>query len=197
MNKQIIVIIVVLAVGAILFTSGLSFDKGVVINSSERDLSFSLPSFSLPTLNLILIPNSPVAREAWTVFQNYLEFARTHNLAGIRSLSHQISATCNDPSKATECFALMDSVYAFASGYTLNEFRHVLSDERQIIMFTDGPTVAILYFTRAETNTIKVLGMRFCFEDEATVGSCVETDSVKLDENGNGWWDSVESFFID
>ncbi len=139
--------------------------------------------------------SDPTKREAWTTFERYIEFARTHNLAGIKSLSHQISATCGDSSREEECFALMDSVYAFASTFKLSDFKHVLLDERQIIMYTDAPTVAILYFTRDEAGALKVLGIRFCFEDETVEEKCVETDSIKEDEDGDGWWDSVESLF--
>lgn len=162
-------------------------------NTWKRDVAHYFPSAFLPSLT---VPGNEVilSAEAWAVFQNYLQFAKTHDLSGIRSLSHQISATCNDPAKEKECFALMDSVYSFASSYKLNDFNHIQADEHQIIMYTDGPTVAILYFTR-NGDAIKVLGMRFCFEDENTIGTCVKTDSIKNDSNGNGWWDSVESLF--
>ena len=133
--------------------------------------------------------------EAWQVFQNYLEFARTHDLIGIESLSHQISATCFDPSREKECLALMDNVYAIGSSLKASDFTNVQEDKRQIIMFTDGPVVTTLYFTRKENGTLKVLGMRFCFEDETVSDSCVETNPVKRDQDNNGWWDSVESLF--
>ncbi|MDZ4205875.1 MAG: hypothetical protein U1C12_01550, partial [Patescibacteria group bacterium] len=133
--------------------------------------------------------------EVWIIFQNYLEFARTHNLAGIKNLSHQISATCSDSAKEAECFALMDSVYAIASTFEPSEFKNIQSDERQIIMSTDGPMVAILYFTKDKTGAIKVLGLRFCFEDETVQEKCVEPTSIKNDADSNGWWDSVESLF--
>lgn len=145
--------------------------------------------------NLVSESPSNASNEAWTTLQNYLEFARTRNLPGIRSLSHQVSATCNDPSREKECFALMDSVYAFASQLKLSEFKHIQMDERQIIMFTDGPTVAILYFTKDIDGTSKVLGLRFCLEDETVQERCIETGSIRHDEDGDGWWDSVESLF--
>ena len=149
---------------------------------------------SLISTNLLHPQQNNLEHDAWTTFQNYLEFARTHDLPGLRNLSHQISATCNDPAKENDCFALMDSVYSFAGNLKLGEFKHIQSDERQIIMYTDGPMVAMLYFTRNK-NDIKVLGMKFCFEDETTIGTCVKTDAIKRDLNGNGWWDSVESLF--
>lgn len=161
----------------------------------SHDPLLPLPSFSLPSLAVFPTNDATILTEAWKVFANYLEFARVHDLIGITKLSHQISTTCLDPSKKTECFALMDSVYAFANYFEPSQFKNVISDEHQIVMFTDGPTVAILYFTRDETKAIKVLGMRFCFEDETVQERCVEADSVKEDKNKNGWWDSVESLF--
>ncbi|MBI2673822.1 MAG: hypothetical protein HYX23_00900 [Candidatus Zambryskibacteria bacterium] len=183
-SKQIAVVLAILAAGSILFVG-------------NRDISSYFPSFSFSLPSLEISRNSTDATlsvEAWNIFQNYLKFAKNHDLIGIRSLSHQISATCNDPAKENDCFALMDSVYSFASPLKLSDFNHIQSDERQIVMYTDGPTVATLYFTRNADDT-KVLGMRFCFEDETTIGTCVMIDSLKQDSNNNGWWDSVESLF--
>ena len=145
-------------------------------------------------MNFFFIPD-PLNLKAWQVFENYLKFAKTHDLAGLRNLSYQISPTCNDHTKEQECNALMDSVYFFASNFKISDFTHFMSDERQIVMYTDGPTVAILFFTRDEAGTPKVLGMRFCFEDETVVGTCVDINLFKRDLNGNGWWDNVESLF--
>jgi len=139
--------------------------------------------------------SDPTKREAWTTFEQYLEFAKTHDMAGIRSLSHQISETCRDISREAECFVLMDSVYNIAGGFKLSDFKHIQADERQIIMYTDGPTVVILFFTRDQSGTPKVLGMRLCLEDKTSLGSCVENDPDKRDLDHNGWWDSVETLF--
>ncbi len=194
-NKQTAVILAIFVVGTILFANNYTFEIGKPAPS--RGSSIVLPSFSLPSFKILPANDAAVTAEAWMVFEKYLEFAKNHDLPGLRSLSHQISATCNDPAKENDCFALMDSVYSFAGNLKLSEFKHIQSDERQIIMYTDGPAVAMLYFTRNKNdiNDIKVLGMRFCFEDEQTVGTCVKTDSIKHDVNGNGWWDSVESLF--
>ena len=145
-------------------------------------------------VNFFSVPN-PLKSEAWQVFENYLAFAKAHDMAGIRTLSYQISATCNDPAKERECLTLMDNVYLFASDLKLSDFTHFAADERQIVLYTDGPTVAILFFTRDEIGTPKVLGMKFCFEDEATAGTCVKTDQSERDLDGDGWWDNVESLF--
>ena len=184
MNKQAGVLIPLLAISVVFLLGYKGFGWENSLKGTE--IANILTTFSTTNSD---------KREAWTTFQNYLEFARTHNLSGIRSLSHQISATCGDQSREEECFALMDSIYAFTSTFTLSDFKHIQSDEKQAIMYTDGPTVVILYFTKDESGSLKVLGMRFCFEAETSPNSCVETDPVKRDQDGNGWWDDVESLF--
>ncbi len=185
MRKQNVVLIPLLAISVILTLGYKGFGWENTLRGSEV----------ASILNQFNIYHSPEENQTWRVFQDYLAFAKVHNLVGVKSLSHQISLTCSDPSRETECFALMDSVYAFASGYKLSDFKHILSDERQIVMYTDEPVVVILYFVKDSNGTLKVLGMRFCFEDERTINTCVETDPNKRDLDGNGWWDKVESLF--
>ncbi|MDO8590240.1 MAG: hypothetical protein Q7R69_03130 [bacterium] len=193
MKGRIIVIIAVCAAGIIFFIS--TYPSKTVRSFPNPDLPLVSPVLSAPPID-ILSGNDPLlATRAWMTFQNYLEFARTHNLPGIKSLSHQISDTCNDPVKEQRCFALMDSVYIMASKLKMDEFKHIQADRRQIMMFTDGPIVAILYFTRDESLTPKMLGLRFCFEETTTPGRCVEADPKLRDQDGNGWWDNVESLF--
>ena len=199
MNKQAGVLIPLLAISVVFLLGYKGFGWENSLKGTE--IANILTTFSTTNSD---------KREALTIFQNYLEFARTHNLSGIRSLSHQISTTCGDQSREEECFALMDSVYAFTSTFKLSDFKHIQSDEKQAIMYTDGPTVVILYFTKDESGSLKVLGMRFCFEaptreavgvptesvgNETPAKPCVETDPVKRDLDGNGWWDDVESLF--
>jgi len=192
MSKQSGILISLLAISVVFLLGYRGFGWE---NSFKGDKEVTSITTTLGISDLPRHEQGELEREAWQVFQNYLEFARTHNLAGIRSLSHQISSACSDPSKEGECFALMDSVYAIASPLKLSEFKYVQVDKRQIIMYTDAPTVAILYFTKDDTGATKMLGLRFCFEDKSALGSCVKTDSVKEDKDGDGWWDSVESLF--
>ena len=193
MRKEVIVIIALLAAGFIFVTGTRNFQMD---NSrASNDSSVSFPSFSFPYLERPQPPSAALANEAWQTFQSYLEFAKTHNLAGVRSLSPQISPACSDPIREEECFALMDSVYSIAGELEPSIFKYIQGDERQAVMYTDGQTVLILYFTRAEDKTLKVLGLRFCLEDETSEEKCVETDSLSNDEDGDGWWNTVESLF--
>ena len=166
---------------------------------SRLPLSFSAPSLVLPTLSL---ESSPVGAEAWATFQDYLEFAKKHDLEGIKSLSHQISPACSDPARLEECNGLMDSVYTFASMLNQGDFKNVYSDERQIVMTTDYVSAGegldyvqvVLFFTK-NTDEIKVLGMRFCYASDVNSESCIETNPSKRDLDQNGWWDQVEALF--
>jgi len=182
MGKETPVLIPLLAIGVVLLLGYEGF--GWKKDFNDDKIASILEYFDV---------GDPVKKEAWRLFENYLEFARTHNLVDLRSLSHQISATCNDPAKEVECFTLMDSVYTFGSYLKASDFTNIESDNRQTIMYTDGPSVSILYFTRDEAGVLKILGLRFCFEDAP--GDCVETDPDKRDLDGNGWWDEVESLF--
>lgn len=192
-NKQIIAIIAIFAAGTILFASNRIFEIAEPTTPS-RGSSFSIPLFSLPFLKILPANDAVMSAEAWIVFENYLEFARVHNLNGVKSLSYQMSATCQDPAREAECFALMDSVYAFGSALKKEDFIHVVYDDRQIIAFTDAPAVSILYFVRDGKGVLKILGLRFCFENENTPGSCAR-NMARDDTDGDGWWDSVESLF--
>jgi hypothetical protein len=168
-------------------------------NASSTGLNFPLiPStLSFPTLDA-----TPVGMEAWSVWQRYLSATNSHDLETVRSFSHQLSPTCADPDKKTECDELMDSAYFFGSGFKQADFTNVVYDDKQIILSTnyltiegvDDPTKIVIYFTRTNTGP-KVLGMRFCFGEESEEGQCVQTDREKRDQDRDGWWDDVEELF--
>lgn len=146
-------------------------------------------------LGISFSANDKIKLESWNVFQKYIKLAKAHDIEGLRALSHQISDTCNDNSKRAECNNLMDNVYTLSSSFELSDFKHIETDDKQIVLYTDGPTVVTLFFTREDRRNIKVLGMRFCFEDPETKRPCVDAGALRLDSDGNGWWDEVESLF--
>ena len=187
MTKYIGFIVLILAI--VLLAIGSSYKK-----VREGRVTNPLSNLSFPGFEITNPENAITGARAWATWQNYLEFAKNHDLKGIRESSHQISDTCNDPSKETECFAMMDNVYAIGSELESSAFKYIQADEKQIILFTDRPVVTSLYFTRTEDGTPKLLGLRFCSEQEGDT-PCIETDPEKKDLNDNGWWDSVESFF--
>ena len=152
-----------------------------------------------------LAQSSSVGTLAWDTLEQYLEVAKAHDLPKVKSLSHQLSPTCQDPVREAECFNLMDSVYGFGSTFKESDFTQVFADEKQIVMMTEyaeNPEVGqqavqiVLFFTRDPDGTPKVLSMRFCFKEPGTAPSnCVETDPKSRDLDNNGWWDSVEALF--
>ena len=88
----------------------------------------------------------------------------------------------------------MDNVYNIASYIEASNFNHMIADKKQIMLYTDGPAVAMLYFT-LDTGVPKVLTLRFCMEAPEIPQPCIDETKVKVDANGNGWWDSVEALF--
>lgn len=192
-KKEIIVIIALVAAGFIFVTGDRNFQ--IDRSAKTNDVTISLPSFEFPSLDIQGPDDTQIANEAWNTLQKYLGFAVNHDLAGIRSLSHQISPTCEDLTKQQECFALMDNVYAIANDLEQESFKYIQRDARQVVMYTDGPVVLILYFTQADDKVLKILGLRACIESETSEDKCVKPETLKSDTNSNGWWDSVESLF--
>ncbi|MDO8565494.1 MAG: hypothetical protein Q7R67_02655 [bacterium] len=168
-------------------------------------LSSLSSSLNVQALDVSAPENSSVRNIAWDTWEKYLEAAKNHDLATVKSLSHQMSATCQDPAQEAECFYLMNSVYSFGSTFKRNDFTRIFADERQIVMMTDyemSPEVGtqsiqvVLFFTKTPDGTPKVLGMRFCFKGPDNANSnCIETDPAKRDLDKNGWWDAVEALF--
>lgn len=192
-NKNIIVIVALFGAGAILFSGNYL----IMLNQSRE--ARELPKFSFPTVSLSAIKISPgsdtlVSTEAWKTFGDYLEYARTGNIEGVKSLSHQVSSVCSDPTRENECLSAMENVYAIASEFEAADFKNVMFDDKQILLYTDGPERIILYFTRTNTGAPRVLGIQFCLEFEGA-HKCVETDPSLRDTDGNDWWDRVEALF--
>ena len=180
----------------------------VVILFFGKDLSPSAPIPSLPRFSISKFSSieeeSPVKASAWSVFEQYREFARLHDLEGVRSLSYQISDACEDAEKHEECDALMTSVYLFTESWQRSEFTEIAYDDKQVVLSTDyldyqdgtPPTKTVIFFTRAESGEPRLLGIKFCFgEEDRFTGQCVNTDPATRDTDENGWWDDVEARF--
>ena len=189
-------IAVIAGLTVVIWAFGANLDISATKGPLSPSLSLLLPSFSIPSLKVPNLGNAPAGAAAWNVWEEYLEAARDHDLARVKALSHKISPTCADPALEAECFTLMDSVYFFASGLTAAEFRHVEADARQIIMYTDGPEVKLFYFTRDQNGSPLVLGLRFCDDTNAPEGgTCADLNVDTGDDDTDGWWNSIESFF--
>jgi hypothetical protein len=113
------------------------------------------------------ITNLSIRDRAWNVLTSYLDRARNHDIAGVKALSHEQSATCADAKLQKECFALMDNVFEISKEMKKENFVNVWQDKNQIILSTelekvkvedlDGYERGYAYFTVDEDNNIKVL----------------------------------------
>lgn len=207
MNKKIGVIIPLLSISAVfvLGYNGFGWKEQFFNKKTDTTIAPITPLIDVSAISNIpvdalnthqTVSNTPRSA-AWQVFQDYLSFAHTHNLPGIKSLSYQMSATCLDQAKEKECFSLMDGVYSIGSSFKAEDFKNVLFDERQLILFTDVKDQArtALYFVKDESGALKILGLRFCLQEEGEPDTCVAVDEKERDKDGNGWWDNVESLF--
>lgn len=200
-KQHIAVAVALVVVGFAFFPSLFQMIEDPGNSSTPRPLSLELPN---PFLSLPDFSNQNVADEAWATFEDYLDAARAHDLARLRSISHQISPACADPARIEECYGLMDSVVFFSEGLKQSDFTNSASDARQTVLSTnymaiegaEAPIKAVLYFTRGSSGEHKMLGLRFCFGDKDNEkDSCVETRESERDRDGNGWWDDVEALF--
>jgi len=199
MNKRNIAVIVALVVVLVVVLMTVSGGK---LSSSKQDGLFS----GLGVSGGATIPNltdSFNTTAAWGVFQEYLKFAKAHDIEGLKSLTYQLSDTCANPDKRAECLVLVDSVYSIASDFKLEDFKNVFYDDKQIILTTDymrlyddaDDTKVVLYFVRSTEGEPKVLGIRFCYGKESAQNECVITDPARRDADKDGWWDDIEALF--
>lgn len=189
---------ILIAVGVILVVLTLVF--GLKINKAKAPIGAEEVSVATTTVITASSGTPPEAvattkseikttlsHTTWTVFQNYLTFAKAHNLDGIKSLSHQLSPTCADATKTKDCNTLMDSAYSFGKDMKEKDFVVIWSDSKQIILSTDfkrqeiGTTTAtytrgVIYFTRDSKDNIKVL--TFNPED----GIAINRDKIAPDQ---------------
>lgn len=115
-----------------------------------------------------------VKQLTWTAFQSYLSFLKAHNITGLKSVSAQNSDTCNNPTKTTECYALMDGAYGVGNQFKQADFTHILFDSKQIILSTNfsiqqsdlarGLEREVIYFTRDSSGAPKILTYTTPFE---------------------------------
>lgn len=206
MNKSIGIIVALAVVGGAIL---MSLGSGVTSNPqtgglSMPNLNFAPFSLSLPNLNSLPMGNN-VGKESFDVFKRYLAYAGENNIEGVRSLSHQTSPACSDTTRREECEVLMSNLHNLSQVFHEDDFKHIVYDDRQVVMFTDFMSLQdrgmgrelvriVLFFTRTEEGESRVLGIKFCLEG-ATPEDCFQTDPEKRDLDGNGWWDQVEAQF--
>lgn len=74
---------------------------------------------------------------AWDLFQKYLLANKEHDLNGVKSMVYKMSPVCEQTASTTECFARMDSAYAYGSGFKKEDFIYFWHDDKQMIFASD------------------------------------------------------------
>lgn len=171
-----------------------SFYNPAIKNGSLSNLSSLLPSFSGLSLRLPGIGGVSSAASAWSTFEKYRAFAKSHDLAGVKSLSVQLSQVCANPNLQAQCFSLIDNVYAVTNHLKISDFKHIYSDDHEIILFTDYMVAkdnealgqasfqTVLFFAKEEAGSTKLQGIKFCPEDLADLEPCVDPDIIERAE---------------
>ncbi len=191
--KKIIIAVVVIALivlGYVGYTQG----KFPFLNSS-KDSATALPDNFEPTEVPTIASDSDqaLAHEAWTVFQTYLGFLKKHDVAGVKTVTLELSSTCADKAKSVECNKLMDGAYKIGSTFKEADFTRLLSDSKQIILSTPFHTETsdlarasvrqAIYFARNEKGVPKVLSYTFPNEITYVIYDATESnDMAALDK---------------
>lgn len=143
--------------------------ESTVATSTNKDILATTDSNSnIPATQTGNIPN-----RAWATFEKYIEYARTHNIEGVRSLSHKFNGTCSKAKESEEmekkCFAILDSVYETGISMNKSDYSNVAFDSKQIILSTNPKktdsadkveiTKNLIYFTISTNNEIKLLAL--------------------------------------
>jgi hypothetical protein len=95
---------------------------------------------------------------AWSVFQKYLGYNKSHDLDGVKSVVLKVNEVCSSSTITDECKNRMDSAYSYGSAFKKADFKNVLNDGKQITLATDfkidedanliGRNRAIIYFVK-------------------------------------------------
>ncbi len=204
MKKYLGLLMLLAIVVLILFFGKVNYQAQTTAQSGK--LSLFNYNFSLPSFGRTSVSDPQIAKDAYSTFERYINYARSHDLVGLETVSYKISATCSDPTQEQKCFELMDNVAKVGALVKESDFKNVFSDDKQIVIFTDFRTLSepplnnepvrfVLFFVRDENKQPKVLGLKLCHPDVGTPSNCVETNLFRSDKNNNGWWDEVEAFF--
>jgi len=110
---------------------------------------------------------------AWNVLQQYLAYAKAHDVAGVEKLSYQLTDSCKKYNESeankTDCDARMNTVYNFGYSFKKSDFIYEWSDKKQIILSTDwavsgeadySARMRSIIFFIVDGSTIKVLSFK-------------------------------------
>lgn len=135
-----IIILILFVVGAVALFLFLKDKNETVIPASLTEDSAATTTAS-NTENQGASSTSPkllsVKDQVWTIFQKYLEYNKSHDLEGVKSVVYKVAPVCEDVKLKTDCENRMDAAYNYGSALKKENFVNVWSDEKQIILATD------------------------------------------------------------
>lgn len=199
MNKYIALGIGLVVVGFVFFGPLKNLESNRELNNEP--LNLNLPN---PTLEVPGVSSTGVGIKAWNVFQEYLQYAKNHDLENLKKISHQLSPACEDKERKAECEQLMDNVVFFTQDFKQSDFGQTDYDDKQIVMQTnylsqegyEEKVKTVVYFTRTNEGEPRILSIRFCLSiPNEPETKCVDTNKNTRDKDKNGWWDDVEALF--
>lgn len=164
MQKKIILIAVlilgILALGGVLYKRHIANIKTKALENQAEILAGSKTLIKTDE-------DKALAHSAWLAFQQYVAFAKAHDIKGLESMTYKLSPTCVDPTKTKECNTLMDGLVSVANVFDEKMFTHIMYDEKQLILSSDykleenevvrGYSHAVIYFLR-ENTSFKIVG---------------------------------------
>jgi hypothetical protein len=179
-------------------------------SSSPKTVS---PTNALGRANIKGTAGLSVPDKAWVVFQNYTEYARLHDIAGVKSLASKFAGICSkvetDPSMRDKCFGVLDDLYNTGITLKKNDFSNSSFDGRQVILSTNpiqtdtGDKIEtskkLIYFTIDTSGEMRLLGLEMgrSFSVEKKDLSVEEINSQIeqkiMDTDKDGVEDRVES----
>jgi len=149
------------------------------------------------------------SKTLWTVFEQYLVYAKNNDKASLATLSYKVSDACADPKQEKECFAKMDAVYEIGSKLKENDFVNILEDSKQAILSTNvtridsdselGATKATIIFIKDDKGNPRLAALKpnETWVINRTSTSTVSTLEAKLeatlkDTDNDGKTDELE-----
>ncbi|MBX4199095.1 hypothetical protein KW800_02350 [Candidatus Parcubacteria bacterium] len=170
MKKIILIVLALLLIVGL--GIGLSLRRAGAPTVTQDELTATSTAATTTTVVSPLPKPTPGIRSdkdrAWDLFQKYLQAAKDHDLATVKSLSYQVSPDCFDAAKTKECNARMDTAYYYGSAIEKSSLTHVVGDAKQLILVGDYKekideeaitlTRRIVYFTKQDGD-IKFLSL--------------------------------------
>lgn len=163
----IFVLIAGILVLVVRYNPGISTDDQMVVEEpgAELDKINLTPEVTGMTLPLSKDPKDV----AWALFQKYLEYNKTRNLEGVKSVVYKIAPVCAENKTRLDCEARMASAYSYGSALKKEDFVNVWTDEKQTILATDfwtedsndmgiiGRFRSIIFFVKDGSGNLKLL----------------------------------------